>query len=456
MPDFASTLEGAPISLADRERPHPVVILGAGVSGLVAADILASAGHEVIVLEPYDRLGGNQRSRTIGEHTFDIGSFVFSAGSAFFRRFPAAEAVCVPARIRVNRITPQGRISEYPYSIADDLLRRGPVEIARTFLSLCHGRLTSSKPESAASFARYHLGDRLFVQSGLRAYIQRLCGVPADEVEYRFAEKRMAWITRELSFSALAARLRPRPKTAIVQPANLVRPREGFEVLFAQVAAHLAERGVTIHRNCAIENIEAVARGFQVATSQGVVSASRVISSIPLKITAQAVGIAADEGLESLPLLTLYVACEGDPGFEAEVLYNFSDEGSWKRLTVHSRIYGKVDGRHYFSVEVPLAKGPSEARAEFTAFLAFMRRRGLLRESAELLGHDVTGYAYPIYAQGSMDASEALMDRIEATGVEMLGRQGRFDYIPTAARATQLAVERMDRDQHAALKGSQP
>lgn len=449
MPDFASTLADAPIGRAARDRPHPVVILGAGVSGLVAADILALAGHEVIVLEPYERLGGNQRSRTIGAYTFDIGSFVFVAGSPFFQRFPAAEALCLPARIRVNRITPQGRISQYPYSIADDLLRRGPVEVVRTFLSLCHGRLTSSKPESAASFARYHLGDRLFTQSGLRAYIRRLCGVPAEEVEYSFAQKRMAWIARAMSFSTIAA-----GKTPAVH--NLVRPREGFEVLFAQVAAHLAERGVAIRLNSAIERIAPSAAGFRIETSRGVVSASRVISSIPLKITAQAVGISADEGVESLPLLTLYVACEGDLGFAAEVLYNFSDKGSWKRLTVHSRIYGPVDGRDYLAVEIPLAQGSRDAAEEFAAFLAFMRRHGLMRGVAELVGHDVTGYAYPIYARGSIDASEALMDRIEATGVELLGRQGRFDYIPTATRATEFAVERLARDPHAAPKGSPP
>ena len=453
MPDFASTMPDAPIDHADRGRPLPVVILGAGVSGLVAADILASAGNEVVVLEPYDRLGGNQRSRTIGEYTFDIGAFVFVAGSPFFRRFPATEALCVPARIRVMRITPQGRISEYPYSVADDLLRRGPLEIVRSFLSLCRGRLASSKLDSAASFARHHLGDRLFTQSGLRAYIQRLCGVPAEEVEYGFAEKRMAWIARTLSLSALTARLGPRPKTA-APPANLVRPREGFEALFAPVATHLAERGVSIRLNCGIEGIAATGAGFRVTTSQGAVAASRVISSIPLKITAEAVGIAAVDGVDSLPLLTLYVACEGDLGFGAEVLYNFSDEGSWKRLTVHSRIYGKVEGRHYLSVEAPLAARSGEAGAEFAAFLAFMRRHGLLRGAAELLGHDITGYAYPIYARGSIAASEALLDRVEATGVEMLGRQGRFDYIPTVTRATQLAVERMDRE--AALKGSPP
>jgi protoporphyrinogen oxidase len=253
----------------------------------------------------------------------------------------------------------------------------------------------------------------------------------------------MAWISRTLSAGSLAARLRPRAPA--VQPASLVRPREGFEALFAPVAAQLASHGVAIRLNCAIERIESAAGGFRVTTSQGVVPASRVVSSIPLKTTAQALGIATNDDVRSLSLLTLYVAYEGDPGFDAEVLYNFSDEGSWKRLTVHSRIYGEAGGRHYLSVEAPLAAGPAEAEAEFVAFLAFMRQRGLMTGPAELVGHDVTGHAYPVYARGSMAASEALMARVEATGVELLGRQGRFDYIPTATRATQLAVERLDR-----------
>lgn len=422
---------------------HPVVVLGGGVSGLVAADILAAAGRQVVILEPYDRLGGNQRSLNIGSYTFDIGSFIFFAGSPFFRRFPGAEAVCHPARISVDRVTPQGRISRYPFSVAHDLFRRGPIEVARTFLSLGYSRIRHRRPTSAGSFARYHLGERLFGQSGLRAYIQRLCGIPADEVDYRFAEKRMNWIAQTVSLGSIANRLRRLGKAPVTGPAVLVRPREGFERLFGQVGAQLRAVGVQIHLNSRLQTIRAQGEGFKVTTSRGAFLASRVISSLPLTMTAEACGIEAGDQIRSLPLLSLFIAFAGDLGFKSEVLYNFSDVGSWKRLTVHSRIYGQADGRDYLSVEVPLALGPSDAAREFAAFLAFMDDHGLMAGEAELVGHELTDFAYPTYARGSLDASEALIDQIERTGVEMLGRQGRFDYIPTASKATQLAAERL-------------
>ncbi len=431
----------APAGAAPRAAAASVVVLGGGVSGLVAADMLADAGERVILLEPYDRLGGNQHSTNIGPYTFDIGSFIFFSGSPFFRRFPGAEAVCQPAQIVADRITPQGRISRYPFSVADDLIWRGPIEVALTGLSLIWGRIASRAPRSAGSFARYYLGRRLFVQSGLEAYITRLCGIPADEVEHQFAEKRMNWIARALSFGTMAGIFRPKAPGS--GPTVLARPRAGFEVLFAEAAAQLEAKGVEIRLNSSLDKIERTADGFEVTTTNRGVKAARVISSLPLVVTAQACGLPAPEIIQSLPLLSLYIAFDGDLGFPSQVLYNFTPTGSWKRLTVHSKVYGKVEGREFLSVEVPLARGLRDADQEFEAFLAFMRDHGLMAGHAMLIGHERTDFAYPTYAHGSMAASEALIDEIEATGVEMLGRQGRFDYIPTASRATELVAERL-------------
>jgi len=417
-------------------------VLGGGVSGLVAADMLADAGEAVILLEPYERLGGNQRSQNIGPYTFDIGSFIFFAGSPFFRRFPDAEATCQRAQIIADRITPQHRISRYPFSVADDLFWRGPIEVGLTALSLVWGRIAHRAPKSAGSFARFYLGRRLFEQSGLEAYIRRLCGIPADEVEHQFAEKRMNWIARALSLDTVTGFFRRKPDAA-AGPVVLARPRAGFDVLFAQVAAQLQAKGVDIRLGARLERIERKDGEFLVTTSAGVFRVARVISSLPLTMTAEACGLAAPAIIQSLPLLTLYVAHDGDLGFTSQVLYNFTPEGSWKRLTVHSRVYGQVSGRDYFSVEVPLALGPRDPDAEFAAFLEFMRERGLLAGHTMLVGHERTDFAYPTYAHGSMAASEALIEAVEATGVEMLGRQGRFDYIPTSSRATELVAERL-------------
>ena len=59
------------IKKADQNRPRKkIAVLGAGMAGLVAAYELASLGHEVVIYEANDRIGG--RAWT---HRFDDGQY---------------------------------------------------------------------------------------------------------------------------------------------------------------------------------------------------------------------------------------------------------------------------------------------------------------------------------------------------------------------------------------------
>ncbi|MDT0166688.1 FAD-dependent oxidoreductase, partial [Actinotalea sp. AC32] len=53
---------------------HPVVVVGGGLSGLVAARTLARAGTAVVLLERDERVGGQVRSEPFAGAVVDVGA----------------------------------------------------------------------------------------------------------------------------------------------------------------------------------------------------------------------------------------------------------------------------------------------------------------------------------------------------------------------------------------------
>lgn len=69
------------------DRVDPVIVVGAGISGIAAAQTIRAAGHPVVVLDRGRRIGGRMAVRTVDERPVDTGASYFTVSD------PAFEAV---------------------------------------------------------------------------------------------------------------------------------------------------------------------------------------------------------------------------------------------------------------------------------------------------------------------------------------------------------------------------
>ncbi|MCU4181120.1 FAD-dependent oxidoreductase [Bosea sp. BH3] len=415
---------------------YDAIVLGAGISGLVSASVLLNQGcSRVLVADEYAHLGGNHIDWSSGDYTFDIGSLIFQDDSPLLAHFPELLPRYVPIDPRWARLNPQGMVTAYPISLRDDLLAAGPVQLSLILGSVLYARLFQRKMANARDFARYWIGDRLLRRSGLEAYMRRFYGIEPERIDLQLARKRMQWISENASVASLLRKfLAPRP----TGPGNrqLARPREGFQHLYSAAAEQLSQRGVGFRLGTKLEAITKEAGGFRLRCADGDISASRIVSTIPLPRAQELCGIPAAK-LETVTLLALYFSFAGsERGFDASILYNFSHESAWKRLTVYSDFYGRAGGREYFAAEVIADHiGGDIAKAE-SDFRDHMAANGLFTGDLKLEGHQFLENAYPIYKNGAEEAAAEAVRSLQAFGIESLGRQGAFNYQPTARVST--------------------
>ncbi|WFG44918.1 FAD-dependent oxidoreductase [Pseudonocardia alni] len=426
------------------DNPGPTaadaVVLGAGISGLVSASILHRQGaRHVVVLDEYPHVGGNHIDHHAGGYTFDVGSLVFQDDSPLVAHFPEVLPRYTEIDPSWGKLTPQGTIARYPFSVRQDVLAAGAVECARIGLSVARARLRRRPLETAGDFARYWIGPRLLRRSGLENYMERFCGLPADRIDLNFARQRMLWISEHARLGNVARLLRIAREENVPEVrtnTQLARPQAGFAHLYEPAVERLERSGTEFRLGTRTQRVRRDGDGFVVEHEGGAIRAGRVISTIPVDRARELCGIPAQQPLPTVTLVSLYYSFAGDRGFTDPILYNFSHSGAWKRLTVYSDFYRRAHGREYFGVEVitgPSVRTPADADTDFRRHTM---DNGLFTGDLRLEGEHVLDHAYPIYTGGAADRAAGAVAELRRFGLESFGRQGAFEYQPTARVST--------------------
>lgn len=265
--------------------------------------------------------------------------------------------------------------------------------------------------------------------------MKRFYGVPAEKIDIKFAEKRMLWIKEQASLGNVLRRLlRPPPKAASNR--QLARPREGFARLY-QGAAHRLERsGIRFLLGTKMHRLQKKDGMFFLETGQGRFAASRLVSTIPLERIQNLCGMLSEDKLQTVTLISLFFSFSGTRGFKDSILYNFSHTGSWKRLTVYSDFYGLSGGREFFAVEVNADHVLGSVETAQHDFRRHTSENGLFTGDLRFEGSHTLSNAYPVYTDKADEQAATVIAALRGLGIESFGRQGGFDYQPTARDST--------------------
>ena len=181
-----------------------------------------------------------------------------------------------------------------------------------------------------------------------------------------------------------------------------------------------------------IKSIRKEGQTFVMLTGNDVIQATNIINTMPVQHIYKHLNSGVDAGLECVTLATIFISFAERNKFDAPILYNWGPLGRWKRLTVHSDYYGLRDGMQYASVEMPIFRAPNiDINNLFADFVSSSKAYRILGERINLEGFELVENAYPAHIAGAGDKKRKAMSRLNSLGFQSVGRQGRFDYLPT-------------------------
>ena len=242
-----------------------VIVIGAGVAGLTAANALTNAGVDCVVVEARDRVGGRLHTREVGGRWIDVGgSWIHDPDRNPLRRF--ADQVGVPCRdddvlAEVVAYDPcdARRLTDEELGLVLELLGGFATEVDRL---------------------AQQLGDDSSAADGIDAYLEGLGLAPATARRARAViraacEAEAAGTTERTSLRWLYSGAEGQGRTAFGD-----LPDGGYRRLTSALAA-----GVRVQLGTVVTAVEHGADGVLVRTAEGGAErGSHVIVTLPLGV----------------------------------------------------------------------------------------------------------------------------------------------------------------------------
>ncbi|MGJ5672060.1 MAG: NAD(P)-binding protein [Nostochopsis sp.] len=434
-----------------------ITILGGGIAGAVAAKYAQKKGFKKIdLIEKETILGGVHKDIKIEGLHFDIGTFFFDTSHTAFKVFELKEQMWYIQDFNCLSLTNNGNLDLYPVTIKGYIKEWGVNNFLLDALVMIFYRIKHKLSRKdficVDDELEYYFGP-FYRKTGLRKYVQRLYGMSPSEIGLQFSKKRLKYVTDQFRFNQIFKKIvsfqfGKLNKWRMV-PSIYARPISGFSAMYSHIAEELRNNDINLNLGDPIQKILIEEKKI-VTKEDKVYTYDHLLSSIPLELLCKFCNVPLNLKLEYKPLYTLFYISEEEPIPDCHVLFNFREQGFWKRVTFHSCYYKNTD-KHYFNVEsipneVHLREpnGVNLLDQDFRkAFVNTLWEEKF--QNMKLAGHHLTPNAYPIYKTDfDVNALQEIKQYFASKDIYLIGRQGEFDYISSSDAALS-SIETIDK-----------
>ena len=422
----------APISVFD----GPVVVVGAGVAGLVTAHLLAEAGAEVVVIEKLPIVGGLARSFQYDDFVFDCGPHRFYTAnpnvSNYLDRVLARHGTFFP---RKSEVYFKGKYYGWPIK-PQNLVQLPPKLAARSFVDLT---VNGFKEYGDLTFEDYILrqyGPTLY-EHFFRGYSEKFLGIHPRETHSDWAKVGInrAIIDDKAQMQNLFHLLKTTLLEGNAEPPRFLYPQGGMQEAWVQVSQMLEALGGRIITGTGARLEGSDGRISAVYAGAERIEPSVVIWTAPITLACEQLGLTRPR-LDYLGLLLYNVMVNEEPRRDYQWCYYGSQKLLINRVSV-PRFFSPdtaPQGTGGYCCEVTCMKGDSRwqhAERLTDWVIDDLVKVGMIRNKANVIDARIERLedSYPIYRKdypSHLDTARQQLSKFR--NLQLAGRTGLFWY----------------------------
>ncbi|MCK5786560.1 MAG: FAD-dependent oxidoreductase [Candidatus Sabulitectum sp.] len=417
-----------------------VVVLGAGLAGLSAADELVRRGHEVVVLEKEPFHGGLAATVKKDGFAYDLGPHRFhTSEKRILDAVSNLPGVDLLELNRVSRIRLFDRYFDYPLAFSNVLstmpLHRGVGMMLSFFWEKVRGLFSPREQKSFEGWVLSRFGSGLY-NLYLAPYNRKLWGIEPTELSADWASQR---ITVPSLAGLVKETIAPSEETVRSLVSTFHYPGGGIGEICRGLVSRITATGGSFLFSSELSSVKREENKWRIDLSDGHILCDRIISTIPVNRYTELLGSILPEKVHqaasrlkfrALVFLTVLLSSEIKP--EDHWIYTSEDRYLFNRLSIPGNFdpeapsqvvfeYSCQEGDDIWNMsKEELLKSTIPGAVHLGLFSADM-----------VLGADVSrrAHAYPIYDLNYAENTAAVLDALEKLKDSVTcGRQGLFRY----------------------------